>query len=63
MFRLIIPHAVIRIAGGRGRFGIKQFGLFKAGANGAIVGDYLTTMGSGVKEDLQEFTKLGFQFS
>ena len=63
MFRLINPNAVIRIAGGRGRFGNKQYELFQAGANGAIVGDYLTTMGAGVKEDLQEFAKLGFRFS
>ena len=63
MFRLINPKAVIRIAGGRGRFGEDQYKLFSAGANGAIVGDYLTTMGAGVKEDLHAFSKLGFQFS
>ncbi len=63
MFRLINPKAVIRIAGGRGRFGNDQYKLFKAGANGSIVGDYLTTMGAGVKEDLHAFSKLGFQFS
>jgi biotin synthase len=63
MFRLINPKAVIRIAGGRGRFAENQYKLFSAGANGAIVGDYLTTMGGGVKEDLQAFSKLGFQFS
>lgn len=63
MFRLINPQAVIRIAGGRGRFGDEQYKLFSAGANGAIVGDYLTTMGGGVKEDLQAFAQLGFQFS
>ena len=63
MFRLINPQAVIRIAGGRGRFGDEQYKLFRAGANGAIVGDYLTTMGAGVKEDLHAFAQLGFQFS
>lgn len=63
MFRLINPKAIIRIAGGRGRFGKNQYKFFSAGANGAIVGDYLTTMGSGVKEDLSAFTGLGFQFS
>jgi len=63
MFRLINPKAVIRIAGGRGRFGDEQYKLFRAGANGAIVGDYLTTMGAGVKEDLHAFSKLGFQFT
>lgn len=61
LFRLINPKAVIRIAGGRGRFGDDQYKLFRAGANGAIVGDYLTTMGAGVQEDLRRFAKLGFQ--
>ena len=60
LFRFINPRAVIRIAGGRGRFGMDQYSLFAAGANGAIVGDYLTTMGSGVTEDLAQFAKLGF---
>ncbi len=61
MFRLINPQAVIRIAGGRGRFAEEQYKLFAAGANGSIVGDYLTTMGAGVQEDLQAFAKLGFK--
>jgi biotin synthase len=63
LFRFINPHAVIRIAGGRGRFGKNQYKLFAAGANGAIVGDYLTTTGAGVAEDLVAFTKLGFDLS
>lgn len=62
LFRFINPGAIIRIAGGRGRFGDEQYKLFAAGANGAIVGDYLTTMGSGVERDLTEFRKLGFEF-
>ena len=60
LFRLINPKAVIRIAGGRGRFGAEQYRMFSAGANGAIVGDYLTTAGSGVEEDLAKFRQLGF---
>ncbi len=63
LFRFINPKAIIRIAGGRGRFGNKQYKFFAAGANGAIVGDYLTTMGSGVERDLTEFAKLGFDLS
>lgn len=63
LFRFINPRAVIRIAGGRGRFGRDQYRLFAAGANGAIVGDYLTTAGTGVSEDIAEFTKLGFDVS
>ncbi|HIP83377.1 MAG TPA: biotin synthase BioB [Desulfocapsa sulfexigens] len=60
LFRFVNPRAVIRIAGGRGRFGKDQYRMFAAGANGAIVGDYLTTAGAGVSEDLMEFIKLGF---
>ncbi len=60
VFRFINPQAIIRIAGGRGRFGDEQYQLFAAGANGAIVGNYLTTAGSGVERDLEEFEKLGF---
>jgi len=63
LFRFINPQAVIRIAGGRGRFGQDQYKLFAAGANGAIVGDYLTTTGAGVTEDLVEFARLGFDLS
>ena len=63
LFRLINPKAVIRIAGGRGRFGDEQYKLFSAGANGAIVGDYLTTTGSGMEHDLLEFERLGFDCS
>jgi biotin synthase len=61
LFRFINPRAVIRIAGGRGRFGDEQYKLFAAGANGAIVGDYLTTTGTGVERDLAELAKLGFE--
>ncbi len=62
IFRFITPHAIIRIAGGRGRFDGDQYRLFAAGANGSIVGNYLTTTGAGVTEDLAEFKKLGFDF-
>jgi len=60
LFRFINPKAVIRIAGGRGRFGDSQYELFAAGANGAIVGNYLTTTGGSVERDFSEFRKLGF---
>lgn len=63
LFRFVNPRAVIRIAGGRGRFGQDQYQMFAAGANGALVGDYLTTAGAGVAEDLREITKLGFDVS
>ncbi|MCX5871461.1 MAG: biotin synthase BioB [Deltaproteobacteria bacterium] len=62
MFRLINPQAVIRLAGGRNQFGLDQYQCFAAGANGAIVGNYLTTAGNGLEQDLQAIAKMGFRF-
>jgi biotin synthase len=62
LFRLINPDAVIRMAGGRQQLGDDQYQCFAAGANGAIVGDYLTTTGSTVAEDLQRLAAMGFTF-
>lgn len=61
MFVLINPQAVIRSAGGRNLLGSKQEEIFKAGASGAIVGDYLTTSGEGLKSDLKMFKRLGLE--
>jgi biotin synthase len=63
MFRFINPRAVIRLAGGRGNLDDDQSRFFTAGANGAIVGDYLTTTGSGLQDDLLMFERLGFDMS
>ena len=63
LFRLINPDAVIRTAGGRQQLGRDQYRCFTAGANGAIVGNFLTTVGSGIKEDLEVLAGLGFTFS
>lgn len=60
MFRFIIPKAVIRIAGGRNVLGDQQHRLFTSGANGSIVGNYLTTLGNSLKEDVEMFEMLGF---
>jgi len=62
LFRCINPDAVIRMAGGRQQLGDDQYQCFAAGANGAIVGDYLTTTGSTVAEDLQRLAVMGFTF-
>lgn len=62
MFRFINPRAVIRLAGGRNQFGTEQYQCFAAGANGAIVGNYLTTAGNGLEQDLQAIGKMGFKF-
>ncbi|XCN73807.1 MAG: biotin synthase BioB [Candidatus Electrothrix aestuarii] len=60
LFRFINPDAVIRIAGGRQQLGKEQYRCFAAGANGAIVGNYLTTTGSSIAEDLEALKKMGF---
>ncbi len=62
LFRFINPDAVIRIAGGRQQLGTEQYRCFAAGANGAIVGNYLTTTGSSITEDLEALEKMGFTF-
>ena len=60
--RLILPEAIIKIAGGR-EYGLRdlQAMAFMAGANGMIIGGYLTTKGRSVAEDLQMVRDLGFE--
>jgi len=62
MFRLINPRAVVRMAGGRMLLGDAQYQCFTSGANGAIVGNYLTTAGNTLQGDLQMLQDLGFSF-
>jgi len=50
------------MAGGRQQLGDDQYKCFSSGANGAIVGNYLTTTGSGIAGDLEALTALGFTF-
>lgn len=63
LFRLLNPDAVIRMAGGRQQLGADQYRCFSSGANGAIVGNYLTTDGTGIKEDLEQIGALGYSFA
>jgi len=60
MFRLINPRAVVRLAGGRNLLQADQYRCFTAGANGAIVGNYLTTAGNSLAEDLENIHQLGY---
>jgi len=60
MFRFILPNAVIRLGGGRDMLGDEQSKCFTSGANGSIVGNYLTTSGNSLEEDVRMFKKLGF---
>ena len=62
VFRLILPKAIIKIAGGReDALRDMQAVAFKSGANGMIIGGYLTTKGRSVEQDLQMVKDLGFE--
>jgi biotin synthase len=60
IFRFILPEKQIRVCGGRlqtlGKF--NSF-IFQAGADGLLVGNYLTTLGRGYEEDLSLIRKCG----
>lgn len=60
IYRLILPKAVIKVAGGRERnLRDLQALALMSGANGLIVGNYLTTVGRDPAEDLQMIKDLG----
>ncbi len=58
VFRYLLPKAEIRIAGGRQFLGDLQSMIFMAGASGVMIGDYLTTSGRSVDDDLRMFDAL-----
>lgn len=62
VFRFINPHAVVRLAGGRNQLGDAQYECFTSGANGAIVGNYLTTVGNDLQNDLINIERCGYTF-
>lgn len=62
MFRLVLPGAVVRLAGGReAALRDLQSVALLSGVNGLMVGNYLTTGGRGVADDLQMLKDLGLQ--
>ncbi|TPW10109.1 MAG: biotin synthetase, partial [Halothiobacillaceae bacterium] len=58
VFRYMLPKAEIRIAGGRQFLGDIQALIFMAGASGVMIGDYLTTKGRSVHDDLKMLADL-----
>ncbi len=64
IYRLILPASTIKIAGGR-EVNLRdlQAMAMLAGANGLILGNYLTTMGRNPGQDLQMLKDLGFRVS
>ncbi|MCT4598483.1 MAG: biotin synthase BioB [Vallitalea sp.] len=61
IFRLILPKAYIRFAGGRSFLGKYEAKGFEAGVNGALVGNYLTTIGNKIEEDIEMIKEMGFE--
>ena len=62
LFRLILPKGTIKIAGGReANLRDLQSLALLAGANGLIVGNYLTTPGRNAEDDLTMIKDVGFQ--
>ena len=59
LFRYMLPRAEIRIAGGRQFLRDLQSMIFMAGASGVMIGDYLTTRGRAVEDDLRMLRDLG----
>lgn len=60
IFRIINPKAQIRFAGGRNLISHIQDKALKSGVSAALVGDYLTTIGTNIEQDKELFTKAGF---
>jgi biotin synthase len=60
IFRLILPEALFRLCGGRvENLGDLQPLAVKAGLNGVMMGNFLTTLGSTPEEDRGMFEELG----
>jgi biotin synthase len=60
IFRLILPEALFRLCGGRvENLGDLQPLAVKAGLNGVMMGNFLTTLGSTPEEDRGMFKELG----
>lgn len=60
VFRFINPTAHLRFAGGRMQIKAFQHKALKAGISAAITGDYLTSTGSNIQDDINDFTHAGF---
>lgn len=51
LFRIGFPKSDIRVCGGRAHLGDQMVNMFRAGANGMMIGTYLTTSGLDVEKD------------
>lgn len=60
VFRFALPDAFIRMAAGREYLEDKGRSCFLSGANAAISGDFLTTMGISIETDLNMLREIGY---
>lgn len=64
VFRHILPKARLRVCGGRPlTFGSRQNEIFSAGANALMTGDYLTTRGESLANDLTLLASSGMKLA
>jgi len=62
MYRFILVHSTLKVAGGRVlNLGDSQSWMFYAGANAILSGNYLTTAGRAVPDDVKMITDLGLE--
>ena len=62
LYRFILPQTTLKVAGGRVlNLRDMQSWIFSAGANAILSGNYLTTAGRSVEEDMQMLSDLGLQ--
>jgi biotin synthase len=62
VFRLILPTVDLKIAGGRGvNLREMQSWIFHAGATSCLVGNYLTTLGRSVQQDIEMVRDAGLE--
>ena len=61
IYRMILPDAEIRFAGGRAYLGDLVQEGFQGGVNGALSGNYLTTVGNTTIQDIELVKSLGFE--
>ena len=60
IFRLILPEALFRLCGGRvENLGELQATAVRAGLNGVMMGNFLTTLGNTPEQDQRMFTDVG----
>lgn len=64
VFRHILPQATLRVCGGRPLvLGGRQADIFAAGANALMTGDYLTTRGGGLEDDIRMIQAQGLEIA